>query len=72
MWGGVGEQNVWCCENVEMIQDRLECGACGVKNNSTSGLWAECGACGALQYDLAIHNIATSKVETGIQQKNYV
>lgn len=55
MWGGVGEQNVWCCENVEMIQDSLECGACG-----------------AVQYDLAIHNIATSKVETGIQQKNYV
>ncbi len=26
----------------------------------------------ALQYDLAINNIATSKVETGIQQKNYV
>ena len=46
MWGGVCEQNVWCCENVEMIQDRLECGACGVKNNSTSGLWAECGSCG--------------------------
>ena len=51
--GGVGEQNVWCCENVEMIQDRLLCGSCGVKNNSTSGLWAECGACGAVQYDFS-------------------
>ncbi|MDY5950494.1 MAG: transposase, partial [Helicobacter sp.] len=26
----------------------------------------------ALQYDLAINNIATSKVETGIQQENYL
>lgn len=51
---------------------------CGVKQKpsksivSSHQLLRDFGDLRAVQYDLAINNIATSKVETGIQQKNYV